>query len=203
MAWWSSKKKKGSGVSYFAPGVTLEGRLCFHGIIRLDGRVIGEIVSSGTLVVEETAVITGDILVENIILSGTVYGDIRAFRQVQLNSTAKVYGHISYGELSIEGAIHEGSSHKLSASEINEVQQECADILQETETDLEKSRPSPDALAQYATALDNADREASVILGKKPAKKRPPAPRPASPGDKTPETDSQPSRAGDSQAKGG
>ncbi|MDR2725986.1 MAG: polymer-forming cytoskeletal protein [Candidatus Adiutrix sp.] len=124
-------KKKTPGYSYFAAGVTLSGRLCFNGVIRLDGRLQGEIISSGTLVVEETAVIIGEILVENIVLSGTVYGNIRASKHVQLNATAKVFGHIDYGELSIEGAVHEGSSHKFSAEETSELEVECREILEE------------------------------------------------------------------------
>jgi cytoskeletal protein CcmA (bactofilin family) len=124
-------KKKTPGYSYFAAGVTLKGRLCFNGVIRLDGRLQGEIISSGTLVVEETAVIIGEILVENIVLSGTVYGNIRASKHVQLNATAKVFGHIDYGELSIEGAVHEGSSHKFSAEETAELEMECREILEE------------------------------------------------------------------------
>ena len=124
-------KKKTPGYSYFAGGVNLKGRLCFNGVIRLDGRLQGEIISSGTLVVEETAVIIGDILVENIVLSGTVYGNIRASKHVQLNATAKVFGHIDYGELSIEGAVHEGSSHKLNVEETSELELECREILEE------------------------------------------------------------------------
>lgn len=151
MAW---GKKKNPGYSYFAVGATLEGRLCFTGIIRLDGRVNGEIVSSGTLVVEETAVITGSVLVESIILSGTVHGSITAFKQVQLNASAKVYGHISYGELSIEGALHEGSSHKLSAEEIEDVQRQCQEIMEEAAAKAERGPSDQGNLAQFAAGLD-------------------------------------------------
>ncbi len=131
-----ASKKKNLGYSYFAAGVNLTGRLCFNGIIRLDGRVKGEIVSSGTLVVEETAVITGNIMVENIILSGTVYGNIKAAKQVHLNATAKVFGDMNYGELSIEGAVHEGKSHKLTPDEVEQIQSDCAAALAE---DINKS----------------------------------------------------------------
>lgn len=126
-----ASKKKNPGYSYFAAGVNLTGRLCFNGIIRLDGRVKGEIISSGTLVVEETAVITGNIMVENIILSGTVYGNIKAAKQIHLNATAKVFGDLNYGELSIEGAVHEGKSHKLTVDEIEQIQSECSAALEE------------------------------------------------------------------------
>lgn len=124
MALFGEKQKK-PGYSYFASGVSVYGRLCFNGIIRLDGRVKGEILSTGTLVVEETAVITGNIMVESIILSGTVYGNIKASKQAHLNATAKVYGDISYGELSIEGALHEGRSHKLAPEEVEQIQADC------------------------------------------------------------------------------
>lgn len=147
-------KKKNPGYSYFAVGATLEGRLCFTGIIRLDGRVNGEIVSSGTLVVEETAVITGSVLVESIILSGTVHGSITAFKQVQLNASAKVYGHISYGELSIEGALHEGSSHKLSSEEIEDVQRQCQEIMEEAAAKAERGPSDQGSLTQFAASLD-------------------------------------------------
>ena len=165
---WGSKKKNDPSFSYFSRGVTLEGRLCFSGVVRLDGRVNGEIISTGTLVVEETAVITGDVMVENIILSGTVYGNIQAAKQAQLNASAKVYGHISYGELSIEGALHEGSSHKLSPEEIAEVQQDCQDFLEEASASAEKSKPDPSALEEYSATLANAEKQAaSALLGKK------------------------------------
>ena len=143
------KKKKNPGYSYFSSDVTLEGRLCFTGSVRIDGRVNGEIISTGLLVVEEMAIITGDILVENIILSGTVYGNIQASRQVQLHATAKVYGHINYGELSIEGALHEGSSHKLTPDEIAIVQKECAELMEEAAARAEKFVPDLNDLDRY------------------------------------------------------
>ena len=133
-------KKKTPGYSYFAAGVTLKGRMCFNGVIRLDGRLQGEIVASGTLVVEETAVIIGDILVENIVLSGTIYGNIRAAKHVQLNASAKVYGHIDYGELSIEGAVHEGSSHKLTAEETADLELESREILEDAAAQAERAQ---------------------------------------------------------------
>ncbi|MDR0882614.1 MAG: polymer-forming cytoskeletal protein [Candidatus Adiutrix sp.] len=166
MAW---GKKKNPGYSYFAAGATLEGRLCFTGVIRLDGRLSGQIISSGTLMVEETAIITGDILVDSIILNGTVYGDITAFRHVQINASGKVYGHISYGELSIEGALHEGSSHRLTPEEVETAQQRCQEIMAEAATNADHYQPSQLTLEQYAAALSLADKQAaSVLTNKKP-----------------------------------
>lgn len=174
MAW---GKKKNPGYSYFAVGATLEGRLCFTGIIRLDGRVNGEVVSSGTLVVEETAVITGSVLVESIILSGTIYGDITAFKQVQLNASAKVYGHISYGELSIEGALHEGSSHKLSPEEIEAMQRKCHETMEEAAAKAEQFKENQASLAQFAAGLETPEKQ----TGADPQDKKPEGVKKAAP----------------------
>lgn len=148
-----SSKKKNPGYSYFAAGVNLTGRLCFNGIIRLDGRVKGEIISSGTLVVEETAVITGNIMVENIILSGTVHGNIKAAKQIHLNATAKVYGDLNYGELSIEGAVHEGLSHKLTPEEIEQIQADCLAALEEDITKDSSRAPEPEKHFSQPSAI--------------------------------------------------
>lgn len=165
MAW---GKKKNQGVSYFGTNVTLEGRLCFTGVIRLDGRVNGDIISDGLLTVAESAVVTGNILVENLVLNGTVYGNIRAFKHAQLTHTSKVYGHISYGELSFEGAWHDGSSHKLSPEEIEKAQQECLQIMEDMNSNAEKSKPDEAALEQFSSSLTvNAEKQANVLLGKK------------------------------------
>lgn len=156
------KKKKNPGYSYFSSDITLEGRLCFTGSVRIDGRVCGEIISTGLLVVEETAVITGDILVENIILSGTVYGNIQASKQVQLHATAKVFGHINYGELSIEGALHEGSSHKLTPDEIAIVQRECAELMEEAAARAEKFGLDLNGIDRYAPKADSGQKKVSA-----------------------------------------
>ncbi len=207
MAWGSNKKQP--GYSYFGAGVTLEGRLCFSGVIRLDGRVNGEIISNGTLVVEETSIITGNILVESIILSGTVYGNIQASKQVQLNASAKVYGHIGYGELSIEGAIHEGSSHKLTADEIELVKRECLEIMDEASANAELCRPDSDLLEQYAVSLNAAERQAAAILysrkAESPAARKSAKTAPAIPA-KTTENGGAPAKANGGEspaAKGG
>lgn len=162
-------KSKNPGYSYFGTNVTLEGRLCFTGMIRLDGRVNGDIISTGSLIVEETAVVTGNIVVETLVLSGTVYGNIVAFKHVQLNGISKVYGHISYGELSIEGALHEGSSHKLTAEEIEDAKRDCLKLMEEAAGGVDRSKPGDDILERYANSVVGLAREqTSLLLGRRP-----------------------------------
>ncbi len=152
MAIFASKNKKSQGYSYFAGGATLEGRLCFSGMICLDGRVNGEVISSGSLVIEETAIITGKVMAENITVSGTVYGSLQAAKQLHLNPQSKVYGHIWYSELNIDGALHEGSSHKLDAEEAQELAQNCQRLVEEAAANVEKAAQKMRAAADKSIA---------------------------------------------------
>jgi cytoskeletal protein CcmA (bactofilin family) len=108
--------------AFFASSVEIEGSLRFSGLLNIDGNLTGAIVAKGMLVTGTNATITGDIFVENIIISGTVKGNIYATGEVHLNNTAKVVGNINYNSLSIiPGAFHEGNSHFFSDEEREEL----------------------------------------------------------------------------------
>ncbi|MDR0550300.1 MAG: polymer-forming cytoskeletal protein [Deltaproteobacteria bacterium] len=104
--------------AFFANSVEIEGSLRFSGLLNIDGHLTGAIVAKGMLVTGAKARIVGDIFVENLILSGTVIGNIFATGEVHLNHTAHVNGNINYNTLSIvPGAVHEGNSHLFSEKE--------------------------------------------------------------------------------------
>jgi cytoskeletal protein CcmA (bactofilin family) len=104
--------------AFFANSVEIEGSLRFSGLLNIDGHLTGAIVAKGMLVTGAKARIVGDIFVENLILSGTVIGNIFATGEVHLNHTAHVNGNSNYNTLSIvPGAVHEGNSHLFSEKE--------------------------------------------------------------------------------------
>jgi cytoskeletal protein CcmA (bactofilin family) len=93
-------------------GARFEGKLIFEGRVRIDGAFQGEIVSDGTLVVGDAAVVEAAITVGTlIVLGGTVRGDIRAQRAVELHAPAKIYGNITTPQLAVDrGVLFEGQS---------------------------------------------------------------------------------------------
>jgi cytoskeletal protein CcmA (bactofilin family) len=108
--------------AFFSNSVEIEGSLRFTGLLNIDGHLNGAIVAHGMLVTGVNAAIIGDIFVENLILSGTVTGNIYVTGEVHLNNTAKVVGNINYSSLSIvPGAIHEGTSHLFTSAERDEL----------------------------------------------------------------------------------
>ncbi|MDR2141096.1 MAG: polymer-forming cytoskeletal protein [Deltaproteobacteria bacterium] len=127
----NSKPGKQVWNAFFANSVEIEGSLRFSGLLNIDGHLTGAIVAKGMLVTGANARIVGDIFVENLILSGTVIGNIFATGEVHLNHTAHVNGNINYNTLSIvPGAVHEGNSHLFSEKEritlLDKIQAELA-----------------------------------------------------------------------------
>ncbi|MDR2339645.1 MAG: polymer-forming cytoskeletal protein [Deltaproteobacteria bacterium] len=112
------KSEKQLWNAFFSSNVEIEGSLRFTGLLNIDGRLKGAIIAKGMLVTGTDAVVEGDIFVENLVLSGSVVGNIHATGEVHLNQSAKVTGNINYHTLSIvPGAVHEGNSHRFSEQE--------------------------------------------------------------------------------------
>lgn len=88
--------------AFLGTGSKFEGKLSFDEMVRLDGSFTGEIKSSDTLVVGDTAVIEGDICVGALILSGKFTGNVKATCLVELRAPATVEGTIETPILKIE-----------------------------------------------------------------------------------------------------
>lgn len=83
-----------AGVTIITPGCHFNGRLYCRGSSRIGGKVEGEIVSEGLLIIEEDAVISGKIKAEETIVQGRVKGEISATGRIELSETSIVNGDI-------------------------------------------------------------------------------------------------------------
>lgn len=88
--------------AFLGPGSRFEGKLNFDEMVRIDGFFTGEIHSSDTLIVGESAVIEGQIQVGALILSGSFSGEITATSLIELRAPAKVEGKLETPSLKIE-----------------------------------------------------------------------------------------------------
>ena len=92
----------GSGTEY-------QGQLNFKGTVRIDGRFIGSICSEGKLILGKDANIEGTIAVSELVVHGTLNGEIRVSKRTVLHQTAKVAGVLSTPLLAMEeGALLQG-----------------------------------------------------------------------------------------------
>ena len=86
-----------------------EGLVTFRERAQIHGDVQGDIVSRGTLWLGETARVTGSIQVGELIIGGTVEGEVTASERVQLSPTAVVRGVVRAPRVSMEeGSLLEG-----------------------------------------------------------------------------------------------
>ena len=96
--------------AFIGEGTTFKGNLSFQGMVRVDGRLDGEIFTKDTLMVGKTAEIKADIHAGALVIGGTIHGNITAEEKIELHSGARLQGNISTPSLVIaEGAIFDGS----------------------------------------------------------------------------------------------
>lgn len=88
--------------AFIDQGSEFEGKLNFKDTVRVDGCFRGEISSQNTLVVGETGEIMATVRSRNVIVSGTVTGNVFATERLVLHKTARVEGDIEAGSVAIE-----------------------------------------------------------------------------------------------------
>jgi len=95
--------------AFLGVGTTYRGRLDFTGSVRVDGVFEGEVESEGTLVVGRDAVVTGSVRVGELILGGSLEGEVQASKRVVLHKSARFKGTLTAPSFSVEeGALLDG-----------------------------------------------------------------------------------------------
>jgi cytoskeletal protein CcmA (bactofilin family) len=100
-------------VTVIGEGIQLDGKLKLSGVIRVYGRLSGEIVADAdsSLILMESAVVEGSIEVDTLVVAGFVRGDIRARSRVSIQGTGRVIGNIETPTIAIDfGAYLEGET---------------------------------------------------------------------------------------------
>lgn len=86
--------------------MTVHGDIESDGSLRIDGRLEGSILRADVVVVGKDASIVGDVTAREIIIGGSVHGNIRASGRVELENSALVEGDIDAAVI----RIHEGGT---------------------------------------------------------------------------------------------
>jgi len=96
-------------------GTIVEGDIKSTGILRVDGKCTGDIVSNGAVIIGEGALINGDITAVTVTLAGRVEGNIRCSGVLEIMLKGTLIGDVDAMELSIQkGAIFNGKCNILS-----------------------------------------------------------------------------------------
>ena len=94
---------------------TFAGTLRFKDSLRIKGKFEGEIDAMGRLLIDTDAVVNARrIRATNIVVGGTVHGDIEAADRLEMLPSAKVYGNVRTAKLRIaDGVVFEGKCEMI------------------------------------------------------------------------------------------
>lgn len=92
--------------TFLGKGVDFKGVVHFDGTVRIDGRLEGEIHTTGTLIVGEHAVIKGLISAGTLMTSGKINGTVTASEKIQILKPGILIGDIRTPAISIEDGAH-------------------------------------------------------------------------------------------------
>ena len=100
--------------------VEIKGSITFQTELTIDGKVEGEITSTGVLTLGENAEVRGEIRTKSVTVLGKVHGNITVDERCELKGRAQLFGDLKAARLMIEeGATFVGKSevtpHKVAA----------------------------------------------------------------------------------------
>ena len=131
-------------------GSHFNGKLTFAGTVRIDGEFTGEIFSDDILVVGEGGHVHAEVEIGSMVIEGTVEGNIRAKRSVEIHAPGLVRGNIVTPSLFIDrGVVFQGSCEM--------VDEQAAAREQVLEAD-----PPPDGLPQPVDTIGNIERSGVI-----------------------------------------
>ena len=88
------------------PHALMEGHLRIKESVRIDGKVIGDILAAAdqtiSVVVGEHGEVKGNIQANVVVVAGKVIGNIHAFERLELHAQCRVEGDIRYASLAME-----------------------------------------------------------------------------------------------------
>ncbi|MFW5683570.1 MAG: bactofilin family protein [Spirochaetota bacterium] len=96
----------------------LRGTLRFRESVEISGRLEGKIIAEGFLYVRDGAEIEADIRARDIIVAGTVHGNIEATHRLEILETGKIYGNVRTAQFRVaDGVVFEGKCEMIRDAE--------------------------------------------------------------------------------------
>ena len=94
-----AEKKRGTGsdeIGLLGADSHFEGKVFFQGTLRVDGQVTGDMMAKtgtgATLIINQQARVTGNVVADHVLVSGYLKGDVRAEERVEIYRTGTVLG---------------------------------------------------------------------------------------------------------------
>ena len=95
-------RETNGGLSIVARDLTVTGDLEAAGVIRIEGRVLGNVQAGDQVLLSEGAVIEGNVSTREAVIGGRVHGSIAASERIELQAGAMVEGDLHTPRLLIQ-----------------------------------------------------------------------------------------------------
>jgi cytoskeletal protein CcmA (bactofilin family) len=104
-------------INLIGQGTTITGDLTCKGDIRIDGEIIGNVISMAKVVIGATGSVKGDVIGSNADISGVLTGDLTVNDTLFLKGSAVLNGDIVTNKLIVEaGAVFTGNCNMGASS---------------------------------------------------------------------------------------
>lgn len=106
-----SMDKMGDLNTLIGKGAIIEGNLTLQHSLRIDGKLIGNVKSTDSIIIGKDGEVEGEVEVKNAVIGGKIKGKIVASGKVTLETTSVFNGQLKANKLVIdEGSIFDGTS---------------------------------------------------------------------------------------------
>jgi cytoskeletal protein CcmA (bactofilin family) len=109
LAMWGSKKNTCTSKinTLIGQHTTINGDISYSGGLHVEGEIKGNVVATSgvesVMILSETGVIEGDVRVPNMVLNGTIHGDVHAAQHLNLLANTRVNGNVYYSLVEMAG----------------------------------------------------------------------------------------------------
>ena len=117
------------GLSIVAKDLTIAGDLHASGVVRIEGRVIGNVHAGDQVLVSEGGIIEGDVVSREAVIGGRVHGSIAGEERVELQASAVVHGDIVTRRLLIQEGSAVNGAVKMEAMSMVEPEKVGAAVI--------------------------------------------------------------------------
>ena len=125
--WGKSRKPKQTAQidSLIGQNSEIRGDVIFSGGLHVDGKVKGNVIAAegddSVLTLSERGVIEGEVKVPNVVVNGTVIGDVHALSHVELAAQARVHGNVYYSliEMAMGAEVNGNLVHRADKSVVS------------------------------------------------------------------------------------
>jgi cytoskeletal protein CcmA (bactofilin family) len=83
------------GLSIVSKDLTIAGDLQADGVVRIEGRVVGNVHAGDQVLISEGGIVEGDVVAREAVIAGRVHGCIHGEERVELQASAVVHGDIT------------------------------------------------------------------------------------------------------------